>query len=644
MQKVYQFCLVFIFTYKAFANDKKERSSVSVFSTKRFGSLGFYLYLCTKFRQKMKKSVIALLAMTFTALTANGQASKTVSLKVIETSDVHGHFFPYDFMEKKPIKGTLVRASSYINKQRQQYGDRLLLIDNGDILQGQPCVYWSNYVMPENENLAAKVINYMKYDAETVGNHDVEPGQKVYDKWIREVRCPLLGANIVKARATSMTSTASKASKEDIYEGLKPYSVHYKDGVKIVVIGMLTPAIPNWLNKSIWKGIEFEEMVSCAKKWMKFIRETEKPDLVFGLFHSGLNGGIKTDDYEENATEAVAREVPGFDIIFFGHDHQVHNEWVTNVEGQRVLCIDPSCYVKNVAEAQIELTYEKGHLTKKEIKGEIVSVLDEEIDQQMLTHFQPTIDQVKAYVDRKIGRFEHPIYTRESFFGNSAFTDLIHNLQLQISKANVSFNAPLSFNTVIQAGDVTQGDMFKLYRFENLLFVLRMTGEEIRKHLEFSYDMWTNTMTSPEEHALRLNDASKEDQQRTGFQYYTFNFDSAAGIDYEVDLTKPDGEKVKILSMSDGTPFDEKKWYKVVMNSYRANGGGELLTRGAGIPKDSLEGRVLFHTDLDQRHYLTEEIQRMGTIDPQPNHNWKFTPEAWVQPALARDRKQLFGE
>ena len=588
----------------------------------------------------MNKIYILLISTLLSAATIEAKNSKTVKIKVVETSDVHGHFFPYDFMEKKPIRGTLTRANSYIKQQRKKYGDdHFLLIDNGDILQGQPCVYWSNYVMPENENIAASVINYMKYDAETVGNHDIEPGHKVYDKWIREVRCPLLGANIVKEEYKN-----AAARPEHIYTGLQPYSVHYKDGVKIVVIGMITPAIPNWLNKSIWKGLEFEEMTACAKKWIKYVKEYEKPDLIFGLFHSGLDGGIKTDEYDENATESVAREVPGFDVIFFGHDHQVHNTFITNKAGEKVLCIDPSCYVANVAEAEITLTYNDGKLAKKQIKGNIVNVLDEKIDKKMLEHFQPTIDKVKDYVNQRIGYFKHPIYTRESFFGNSAFTDLIHNLQMSISKADISFNAPLAFDTTIDAGEVTQADMFKLYRFENLLFVLRMTGEEIRKHLEFSYDMWTNTMTSPSDHVLRLNDDSKEDQQRTGFQYYTFNFDSACGIDYLVDVTKPDGQKVKILRMSNGEPFDEKKWYKVVMNSYRANGGGELLTRGAGIPQDSLESRVLFHTDLDQRHYLTEEIKRLGTIVPQKNNNWKFIPEAWVKPALERDRKQLFGK
>ena len=577
-------------------------------------------------------------AATLTLSVQAQQTSKTVTLKVIETSDVHGHFFPWDFMENRPLKGTLTRANSYINRERQKYGNNLLLIDNGDILQGQPCVYWSNFVMPEDENLAARVINYMQYDAETVGNHDIEPGHKVYDKWIREVHCPLLGANIVKEECKN-----GEANPQSIYTGLQPYSVHMKDGVKICVIGMLTPAIPNWLNKSIWKGIEFEEMVSCARKWIKYIQENEKPDLIFGLFHSGKDGGIVTPDYEENATAAVAREVPGFDVIFFGHDHQVHNEWITDKEGKQVLIIDPSCWVKNVAEANIVLTIQDGKVVNKDIKGTIVNVEDEMIDEQMLAYFQKDIDAVKTYVGQKIGCFKSPIYTRDSFFGNSAFTDLIHNLQLQITNADISLTAPLAFNSTIKAGDVTMADMFKLYRFENLLFTLRMTGEEIRKHLEYSYDMWTNTMISPDDHALRLNQDSKEDQQRTGFQYYTFNFDSACGIDYEVDLTKPDGEKVKILRMSNGEPFDEKKWYKVAMNSYRANGGGELLTQGAGIPKDSLEARVLFNTDRDQRHFLTEEIRKMGTLDPKPNNNWKFVPEAWAKPALERDRKLLFG-
>jgi len=574
------------------------------------------------------KTLLIVAFMLIPSTTTVG-ATRTVELKVIETSDVHGHFFPYDFMEKRPLKGTLSRANTYIKRQRQHYGDRLLLIDNGDILQGQPCSYWSNVVMPHDENLAASVINYMGYDAETVGNHDIEPGHAVYDKWIREVRCPMLGANIVDRQT----------GKPYVH----PYSVHYKDGVKIVIIGMLTPAIPNWLHESIWKGLEFEEMVSSARKWVKYVQEQERPDLIFGLFHSGFNGGIVTDSYAENATADVAREVPGFDIIFFGHDHQVYNGWITNRDGGRVLCIDPSCYVRNIAEATISLTYQDGHLTKKDIQGNIVSMDSEQVDEAMTAHFKPQIEQVKKYVDEPIGTFSESVYTSDSFFGNSAFCDLIHNLQLKITGADISFNAPLSFNASINAGTVTMGDMFKLYRFENLLYVLNMTGREIHRHLEMSYAAWTNTMKSPDDHIMLINEEAKGDQHRSGFKNYTFNFDSAAGIDYEVDVTKPEGQKVRILQMSNGQPFDEQRMYRVVMNSYRGNGGGELLTVGAGIPKDSINGRIVYMSKLDQRHYLTEEIRRIGTVVPKPNNNWRFVPEAWAKPALERDRSIIFG-
>ena len=151
-------------------------------------------------------------------------------------------------------------------------------------------------------------------------------------------------------------------------------------------------------------------------------------------------------------------------------------------------------------------------------------------------------------------------------------------------------------------------------------------------------------MKSPSDHVLRLNDDAKEDQQRTGFQYYTFNFDSASGIDYVVDVTKPNGQKVKILKMSNGEPFIEDHIYKVVMNSYRGNGGGDLLTKGAGIAKEELNSRIIYQSPLDLRHYLTVEIEREGNVRPQAANNWKFVPEEWAVPAGNRDYKLLFGE
>ena len=577
----------------------------------------------------MKKKILALgIALLSLTTTTTMAQTKTINLRIIETSDVHGCFFPYNFVERKPLQGTLVCVNTYVNKLRHQYGENVLLIDNGDILQGQPTCYWTNYVAKDEENIAAKVINYMKYDAETIGNHDVETGHAVYDKWASELNCPLLGANVI--------------DKKTGKPYLKPYTLLVRDGVKIAIIGMLTPTIPCWLNESLYDGLDFQDMVACAKKWVPYVREVEKADIVIGLFHSGKDGGLVLNGLEEDASARVAKEVPGFDIIFYGHDHTVHNEWITNNAGQKVLTLDPSCNAINVADAQVTLTYHNGKLTHKDIKGDIVDIRREPEDLQMTAYFQSDIDRIKQYVERRIGRFENGVTTRDCFFGNSAFTDFIHSLQLKISGADISFNAPLALDSKIDAGDITVADMFKLYRFENQLYVLNMTGREIRGHLEESYSRWVNTMKTADDHLLLLNENTKSDQQRLGFLNYSFNFDSAAGIDYIVDVTKPNGQKVSITKLSNGEPFKEDKTYKVVMNSYRGNGGGDLLIKGAGIPKEQINERIIYQSPLDLRHYLMEEIERQGTVSPKAGNNWKFVPEEWTIPAAKRDRKLLF--
>lgn len=579
------------------------------------------------------KSFIAVITgclLVLGASSANAMTTKekTIDLKFIETSDVHGSFFPYDFINRKPKAGSLARVATYVNQLRSQHGENVILLDNGDILQGQPVNYYSNYVDTTSANIAAQVVNYLRYDAQTIGNHDVETGHRVYDKWVSATHCPILGANVIDTKTNKPY--------------LKPYTILKRGGARIAIIGLLTPAIPNWLGENLWSGLRFEEMVSSARQWMRVVKEQEKADIVIGLFHSGKDGGITTPHYKEDAALAVAREVPGFDVVFFGHDHTRYADAVTNCEGKLVACLDPANNAMSVAQADLQLVKKKGRWCVKESQWKLVDVADLPVDNEFVDHFSAFNETVKAYANRVIGTFENTISTRDSYFGNSAFNDLILNLELSITKADVAFNAPVSFDVAIKKGPVRVADMFNLYKYENQLFVMRLTGKEIRKALEMSYDLWVNTMTSPDDHLLLLDSQTRGDQQRLGFKNFSFNFDSAAGIDYEVDVTKPNGQKVKVLKMSNGEPFDENKYYKVAVNSYRANGGGELLTRGAGIAKDDLDDRIVWRSEYDLRHYLMEEIKRLGTLNPQPNTNWRFVPEQWTQGAAKRDRQLLF--
>lgn len=578
----------------------------------------------------MKRLVTACMAVICVTVMTMAQ-TRQINLKIIETTDVHGCFFPYDFIEQQPMRGTLARVSLYVKKLRQQYGDNLILLENGDILQGQPTCYYYNYVATDVPNVAAEIVNYMGYDAQTFGNHDVETGHPVYDKWRSEISCPVICANVID-RKTGRPY-------------VKPYTILQRDGIKIAVLGMLTPAIPNWLDEELWRGLAFENLKESARYWVKYLKEQEKPDLVVGLFHSGWSGGITTPDYVEDETEAVAREVAGFDIIFFGHDHNRRIKNVVNVDGDSVLCVNPSCNAVAVGDVSVRLEVDMDNrLISKNINGTLHDVCDETVDNDFVERFQPAINRVKEFVDRPISFIEDTIHTRDCFFGSAPFADLIHNLQLDITGADVSFNAPLSINVSIPKGEISMSDMFKLYKYENMIYVMRMTGREIRRHLEMSYDQWVNTMTCPDDHLLLLDERNQNDKQKCGFKNLTFNFDSAAGIDYEVDVTRPDGAKVRVLRFSDGRPFDEDGWYRVVMNSYRGNGGGELLTKGAGIPKDSLKGRIVYQSDKDQRYYLAKEIEKRGRIHPKANNNWRFVPEAWTVPAIIRDRKLMFGK
>ncbi len=574
---------------------------------------------------KQRLATVFLLFCYFISTTMS--QTKIVEIRVLQTSDVHGSFFPYDFIDRKPADGSMARVSSYVKELRKEYGNKLLLLDNGDILQGQPTCYYCNYIKPSMPNVAASVINYMGYDAQTVGNHDIETGHAVYDKWIREVKCPMLGANVID------TSTGQPY--------LKPYAIFVRDSVRIAIIGMLTPAIPNWLSYNLWEGMRFDDMVESARYWIEYVKEKERADVVIGLFHSGWDGGITTNKYQENETLRIAQDVPGFDLILYGHDHKSNKHVVKNAIGE-TLCMNPSSNAEYVCDASIKITFEKGSITSKTVTGRLADIRQQPVDKDFMEHFKSDIDSVNAFVNRKIGTFTNSVYTRDSYFGNSAFCDFIHNLQLEITGADISFNAPLSFDACIKAGDIHVSDMFNLYKYENQIYVLRMTGKEIHDYLEMSYALWTNTMAGPDDHIMLL-DQNGNGSSGYGFKNLAFNFDSAAGIDYEVDVTKPEGNKIKIKCMSDGSPFDETKWYKVAMNSYRGNGGGELLTKGAGIPHDSLQSRIVYESERDQRYYLMKEIEKAGTMAPRPNTNWRFVPEGWASEAIRHDKALLFG-
>jgi len=566
--------------------------------------------------------------------------AQTVAVKIIETSDVHGAIFPYSLKDNKEINSSLARVSTYVNQQRADTNQIVFLLDNGDIIQGNPAVYYYNFEKTDTLNLYADVMNYMKYDAATIGNHDIETGHDVYDKFYKELNFPWLAANAINTETNQPY--------------FKPYTTIERGGVKIAILGLITPAIPQWLPEKIWSGMRFDDMIETAQKWVKKIRETEQPDLMIGLFHSGVDYTYNNENENtyknENASRLVAEKVDGFDLIFVGHDHAGWNFKTKSPSGKEVLTLGTTAGAQNVAVANYTLKYDKMCLIydKKEITGELVDMKDYAIDKNFVDNFRKNLDAIRNYISRPVGEFTEMISSRESMFGPSKFVDLIHTVQLQLTGADVSFTAPLSFNAKIDAGKIYARDMFDLYKYENFLYTMELSGQEIKDYLEFSYGNWMNIMKDENDHLLKFkldengNLVYSERTKSPELEERFYNFDSAAGIEYVVDVTKPFGERVRIIRFIDGQPFELNKKYKVAINSYRGNGGGRHLTDGAKIPHEELSKRVINTTEKDLRYFVMKWIEEEKIVEPKLLNNWRVVPENFWQTGKQKDHQILF--
>lgn len=567
--------------------------------------------------------------LLITLLFAAGVTATTVRIAV--TSDIHGALFPYDFLNGKPGSPSLASVKTFVDSVRAVPGANLILLDNGDLIQGTPAAYYANFVGKNRINLFARVMNYIAYDAATVGNHDVEAGPGVYYRLQREFSFPWLGANIIR------TETGKPA--------FEPYTIIERSGIRIAVLGLITPGVPGWLPATLWPGLHFIELVESAKFWTAHIIEHEKPDAVIGLFHTGMGqqnpGG--PGDIPENAGWIAALQVPGLDLVILGHDHRPRAEKVTLRNGSTVAIVNPGSGARNIGYAELQFNEAengKFRLISAEPK---VHPLDKVAPSAAFeSKFRKDIKTVRKYAEKPVATLRQTLSAGESLFGSSAFTDLIHEAQLAFTGADISITAPLTTTENLAKGTMLVRDFFKLYRYENYLYLMELSGKEIVGFLEYSCSLWFNQMQDKNDHLLNFRKDTEgkmvlSDNDRPSLAHPSFNFDSAAGIIWQLDLGKPVGSRVTILSMEDGSPFSEEKIYKVAINSYRGSGGGGHLTTGAGIEHGRLPERIVNTSDTDIRSMLIDYFKRRRVIDVRLRNNWKLVPEEWYQAGRQKD-------
>ena len=576
----------------------------------------------------MRRILIALFSAAAVLASCCGPKDGEYTFRILTTNDVHGHYFDSLYVSDRTAN-SLMSVAWYVDSLRVADGsENIVLLDAGDCLQGDNAAYYFNYVDTTSKHLFARMVEHMGYDAVVVGNHDIETGHPVYDRLVKTMEVPFLAANAIRT------------------DNGKPYFQEYvtlkRHGLNITIIGFTNPNIKSWLSPLLWSGMEFESLMpDFAQNVVDRVRVKEKSDVVIVAVHAGTGSGDGSQ--LESQGMDLYKSLEGVDFVICSHDHRP----VTH-ESEDICLINAGSHCNNLGYGTVTVKVEGGKVVEKTLSADLIRLDKNKVDKEMQSLFRPEFEAVKAFTLKEVGVLETDLRTRDAYRGMSDYLNLIHTLSLASTDAQISFAAPLTFNGFVKAGTLVYNDLFTIYPFENQLFEVKMSGKEIRTYLEHSYDNWINTLEPGQDHLLKISNRpdSRTGQKRWSFDGMTYNFDSAAGLVYEVDVTKPFGERIIILSLADGSAFDEAAEYKVAMTSYRASGGGGLM-QAVGIDTDRIDDRVTgYYPEI--RNILYDYLVENGSISPEKIGDksvigeWKFVPEKKAEKALDRDMKLLF--
>lgn len=574
------------------------------------------------------KRLFALVAAAVAVLSCCGPKDGEYTFRILTTNDVHGHYFDSLYVSDATAPA-LTNVSWYVDSIRTAAGkDNVILIDAGDCLQGDNAAYYYNYIDTGSEHLFGRMVEYMGYDAVVVGNHDIETGHPVYDRLVKEMDVPFLAANAVR-------DDNGKAYFQE-YVTLK------RNGLKITIIGFTNPNIKAWLSPLLWSGMTFESLLPFAQETVDRIVAKEKSDVVIVATHAGTGNG--DGSVLESQGLDLLNSLKGVDFVLTAHDHRP-----AAIDNGDICLVNAGSHCRNIGMGTITVKVENGKVVSKVLDAELLPVDVRNVDEKMQELFHADFQAVKNFTLTEVGELKEDLRTSDAYRGMSDYLNLLHTLSLSCEPAQISFAAPLTFDGEVKAGTVLYNDLFTIYPYENQLFVVKMSGKEIKDYLEYSYDAWINTISSPKENLLKIQNRPdpRNGRERWSFKGTAYNFDSAGGLNYVVDVTKTYGERVIITSLADGSTFSLEAEYNVAMTSYRASGGGDIMRKGAGIDTDRIGDRVVeYHPEI--RNILYDYLKTNGSIDPSIIGNpkvigsWKFVPEGLAEKALDRDMGLLF--
>jgi 2',3'-cyclic-nucleotide 2'-phosphodiesterase (5'-nucleotidase family) len=543
-----------------------------------------------------RKTVLAVCVILLTLIIgtfpfAGHSASKRVQIVILGTTDLHGNIFPIDYYTNKPDNRGLAKVATIIKRTRKE-NPNVVLIDSGDTIQGTPLVYYHNKKNNQPPDPMMLGMNALNYDAMTVGNHEYNFGFKVLEKARSEAKFPWLSAN-----------TYDQGTGETHYQ---PYIIKEVEGVRIGILGLTTPGVPNWENKPNYAGLDFREPLLEAMKWVPILRAKERADIVVIAMHMGLEEDLRTGEINpgqvknENQAIAIAKQVPGIDLIFMGHTHREVPSLVIN----GVVLTQANYWGRHVARADVYLEND-GNRWRIVARSTRTIAIDDKVgvDEEILKLAEPYNRETQAWLSREIGESAVELTATDARFKDTAILDLINRVQMEAGKAEVSMAAVFNPQAHIAKGPVTVRDIAGLYVYENTLVVIEVTGRQLKDALEHSAKYF------------RAYEPGKSPADLVDEKIPAYNFDIAEGVNYELNISKPVGQRIEKLQYQ-GKPVLPGQKFRLATNSYRVNGGGGY-TMYVGAP-------VLYRSGEEIRELIIDWVERHKTIPTGPTNNWKI--------------------
>lgn len=540
------------------------------------------------------------------AATTGSYSADRVEITVLGTTDLHGRIVPWDYYTATVEERGLAQVATLVDSIRAA-NPHVLLVDSGDLLQGNPLDYYYGVVEPADVHPVIRAMNHLGYDAAVVGNHEFNYGIPALERAVEKAEFPFLAGNVTRA------GTGEPA--------FPPYTVIERGGVRIGILGLTTPGSAIWDRANVEGRLEFGDMVESARRWWPEL--AEESDVQIAVLHSGLGPGSSYDEATsgvpaENAGRAIAEALPGLTAIFLGHSHrEIPSETVAGV-----LATQAGRWGE--ALAVLRLVLERGEEGWRVIDRSATTLPTAGVPPHppLMAEMEPWHRKVVAYVADTIGFTPDQWSAAAARLQDTPILDLIQRVQLDATGADLS--AASAFNTGVRLGPgpITQADAAALYLYDNTLKTIRITGRQLREYLEWSAKYFHRTTPDGE-----LVGAGGDDDLEVD-SIPGYNYDVVAGVEYAIDVTRPVGERIVELTFA-GEPVADERTFTLAINNYRQGGGGGYsMIQDAPIVDDRRQ---------EIRQLLIDWIAGRDTIhigevfEP----SWRIVPEAVAARYLA---------